>query len=84
MQRLGRPRSLKRKLGKPGAVQAIMVEATARSARQLEGIAKAKQESRCKGRPATVHGEAVRAALAGDRPMAAAERLPVARSAARS
>lgn len=49
--------------------------------RQLEGIAKAKEEGRYKGRPITVNYEAILAALtAGDKPMAVATRFNVARS----
>lgn len=56
-------------------------ETDLRKERQLEGIAKAKQEGRYKGRPVTVDGEAIRAALAaGDKPMAVAKRFNVARS----
>ena len=52
-----------------------------RKERQLEGIAKAKEGGRYKGRPVTVDGEAIRAALAaGDKPMAVAKRFNVARS----
>ena len=56
-------------------------ETDLRRERQLEGIAKAKQEGRYKGRPVTVEVDAIRAALAaGDRPMAIARRFNVARS----
>lgn len=56
-------------------------ETDLRKERQLEGIAKAKQEGRYKGRPVTVDGDAIRAALAaGDKPMAVAKRFNVARS----
>lgn len=56
-------------------------ETDLRRERQLEGIAKAKEEGRYKGRPVTVDAEAIRAALAaGDRPMAIAKRFNVARS----
>lgn len=56
-------------------------ETDLRKERQLEGIAKAKEEGRYKGRPVTVDGEAIRAALAaGDKPMAVAKRFNVARS----
>lgn len=56
-------------------------ETDLRKERQLEGIAKAKKEGRYKGRPVTVDGKAIRAALAaGDKPMAIARRFNVARS----
>lgn len=56
-------------------------ETDLRKERQLEGIAKAKKEGRYKGRPVTVDGDAIRAALAaGDKPMAVAKRFNVARS----
>ncbi|TRA85478.1 recombinase family protein [Rhizobium rhizogenes] len=56
-------------------------ETDLRKERQLEGIAKAKEEGRYKGRPVTVDGDAIRAALAaGDKPMAIAKRFNVARS----
>ncbi|WHO21374.1 recombinase family protein [Agrobacterium tumefaciens] len=56
-------------------------ETDLRRERQLEGIAKAKEEGRYKGRPATVDGAAIRAALAaGDKPIAVAKRFNVARS----
>lgn len=56
-------------------------ETDLRKERQLEGIAKAKEEGRYKGRPVTVDGQAIRAALAaGDKPMAVARRFNVARS----
>jgi DNA invertase Pin-like site-specific DNA recombinase len=56
-------------------------ETDLRRERQLEGIAKAKQEGRYKGRPVTVDAEAIRAALAaGDPPTAIAKRLGLARS----
>lgn len=56
-------------------------ETDLRKERQLEGIAKAKAEGRYKGRPATVDGNAIRAALAaGDKPMEIAKRFKVARS----
>ncbi len=56
-------------------------ETDLRKERQLEGIAKAKEEGRYKGRPVTVDAEAIRAALAaGDKPMAIAKRFNVARS----
>ncbi len=56
-------------------------ETDLRKERQLEGIAKAKEEGRYKGRPVTVDGQAIRAALAaGDKPMAVAKRFNVARS----
>jgi len=47
----------------------------------LEGIAKAKADGRYTGRPPTVDGGAIRAALAaGDKPAAVARRFNVARS----
>ena len=56
-------------------------ETDLRRERQLEGIAKAKTEGRYKGRPVTVNGEAIVAALAaGDKPSAVAKRFNVARS----
>ena len=56
-------------------------ETDLRRERQLEGIAKAKQEGRYKGRPVTVDADAIRAALAGgEPPTAIAKRLKVARS----
>ena len=56
-------------------------ETDLRKERQLEGIAKAKEEGRYKGRPVTVDGDAIRAALAaGDKPAAVAKRFNVARS----
>lgn len=56
-------------------------ETDLRKERQLEGIAKAKEEGRYKGRPVTVDGDAIRAALAGgEKPAAIAKRLAVARS----
>lgn len=56
-------------------------ETDLRKERQLEGIAKAKEEGRYKGRPVTVDGDAIRAALAaGDKPTAVAKRFKVARS----
>ncbi|MDP9732129.1 UNVERIFIED_ORG: DNA invertase Pin-like site-specific DNA recombinase [Rhizobium sp. SORGH_AS260] len=56
-------------------------ETDLRKERQLEGIAKAKEEGRYKGRPVTVDGDAIRAALAvGDKPAAVARRFNVARS----
>ena len=56
-------------------------ETDLRKERQLEGIAKAKEEGRYKGRPVTVDGDAIRAALAaGDKPVAVAKRFNVARS----
>lgn len=56
-------------------------ETDLRKERQLEGIAKAKEEGRYKGRPVTVDADAIRAALAaGDKPMAVAKRFNVARS----
>ena len=46
-----------------------------------DGIAKAKEEGRYKGRPVTTDGDAIRAALAaGDKPAAVAKRFNVARS----
>jgi DNA invertase Pin-like site-specific DNA recombinase len=56
-------------------------ETDLRKERQLEGIAKAKEEGRYKGRPATIDGQAIRAALAaGDKPVEVARRFNVARS----
>ncbi|WP_417581361.1 recombinase family protein [Pelagibacterium sp.] len=56
-------------------------ETDLRKERQLEGIAKAKAEGRYKGRPASVDGDAIRAALAaGDKPAVVARRFNVARS----
>lgn len=56
-------------------------ETDLRRERQLEGIAKAKEEGRYKGRPVTVDAESILAALAaGERPVAIARRLNVARS----
>lgn len=56
-------------------------ETDLRKERQLEGIAKAKEEGRYKGRPVTVDADAIRAALAaGDKPVAVAKRFNVARS----
>jgi len=56
-------------------------ETDLRKERQREGIAKAKEEGRYKGRPVTVDGDAIRAALAaGDKPMVVAKRFNVARS----
>ncbi|PWE56352.1 resolvase [Metarhizobium album] len=56
-------------------------ETDLRKERQLDGIAKAKDEGRYKGRPVTVDGDAIRAAIAaGDKPMAVAKRFNVARS----
>ncbi|MCZ7973391.1 recombinase family protein [Agrobacterium salinitolerans] len=56
-------------------------ETDLRRERQLEGIALAKAKGNYKGRPVTVDGDAIRAALAaGDRPMAVAKRFNVARS----
>jgi DNA invertase Pin-like site-specific DNA recombinase len=56
-------------------------ETDLRKERQLEGIAKAKQEGRYKGRPVTVDAGAIRSALAsGESPTAIAKRLKVARS----
>src|SRR5690606_19131151 len=46
-------------------------ETDLRKERQLEGIAKAKEEGRYKGRPVTVDAEAIREALAaGEKPVA--------------
>lgn len=51
-------------------------ETDLRQERQLEGIAKAKEEGRYKGRPVTVDADAIRAALAvGDKRMAVAKRF---------
>lgn len=56
-------------------------ETDLRKERQLEGIAKAKEEGRYKGRPVTVDAEAIRQALAaGDKPTVIAKRFNVARS----
>lgn len=56
-------------------------ETDLRRERQLEGIALAKAKGTYKGRPVTVDGGAIRAALAaGDKPMAVAKRFNVARS----
>ncbi|MBU0739518.1 MAG: recombinase family protein [Alphaproteobacteria bacterium] len=56
-------------------------ETDLRKERQLEGIAKAKEEGRYQGRPATIDAQAIRAALAaGDKPMEVARRFNVARS----
>ncbi|MBJ6988863.1 recombinase family protein [Devosia sp. MC521] len=56
-------------------------ETDLRRDRQLEGIAKAKQDGRYKGRPVTVDADAIRSALAaGETPTAVAKRLNVARS----
>jgi DNA invertase Pin-like site-specific DNA recombinase len=56
-------------------------ETDLRKERQLEGIAKAKEEGRYKGRPVTVDSKAIKAALAaGDKPVAVAKRFNVARS----
>jgi len=56
-------------------------ETDLRRERQLEGIAKAKADGRYTGRPPTVDGRAIRAALAaGDKPAAVARRFNVARS----
>ncbi|WP_328591121.1 recombinase family protein [Rhizobium rhizophilum] len=56
-------------------------ETDLRKERQLEGIAKAKEEGRYKGRPVTVDSEAILAALAaGEKPIAVAKRFNVARS----
>jgi DNA invertase Pin-like site-specific DNA recombinase len=56
-------------------------ETDLRKERQLEGIAKAKEEGRYRGRPITVDAEAIRAAIAaGDKPTAVSKRFNVARS----
>lgn len=56
-------------------------ETDLRKERQLEGIAKAKEEGRYKGRPITVDGYAIKAALAsGDTPTSVAKKFNVARS----
>ena len=56
-------------------------ETDLRKERQLEGIAKAKEEGRYKGRPVTVDAAAIRDAIAaGDKPASVAKRLGVARS----
>lgn len=56
-------------------------EADIRAERQRDGIEAAKAKGVYKGRPATVDGEAIRAALtAGESPAAIAKRLGVARS----
>ena len=56
-------------------------ETDLRRERQLEGIAKAKAEGRYTGRPVTVDGVSIRAALAaGDKPAAVARRFNMARS----
>lgn len=56
-------------------------ETDLRRERQLEGIAKAKQEGRYKGRPASVDAVAIRSALAaGETPSGVAKRFRVARS----
>ena len=56
-------------------------ETDLRKERQLEGIAKAKQEGRYKGRPVTVDADVIRSALAaGETPTTVAKRLNVARS----
>ncbi|MHA7969686.1 recombinase family protein [Rhizobium sp. CAU 1783] len=56
-------------------------ETDLRKERQLEGIAKAKEEGRYKGRPVTANGDDIRAAIkAGDRPAEVAKRFNVARS----
>jgi DNA invertase Pin-like site-specific DNA recombinase len=56
-------------------------ETDLRKERQLEGIAKAKEEGRYKGRPASIDAEAVLAAhRAGDKPQDIARRFKVARS----
>lgn len=56
-------------------------ETDLRKERQREGIAKAKAEGRNMGRPVTVDGDAIRAALAaGDKPASVAKRFNVARS----
>jgi DNA invertase Pin-like site-specific DNA recombinase len=56
-------------------------EADIRAERQKDGIEAAKARGVYKGRPATVNGEAIRAALmSGESPAALAKRLGVARS----
>lgn len=56
-------------------------ETDLRRERQLEGIAKAKEERRYMGRPVSVDVKAIQAALAaGDRPIVIAKRFNVARS----
>ena len=56
-------------------------ETDLRKERQLEGIAKAKAEGRYLGRPVTIDGEAILAALAkGEKPAVVARRFNVARS----
>ncbi|MDH0872069.1 recombinase family protein [Agrobacterium pusense] len=56
-------------------------ETDLRKERQLEGIAKAKEEGRYKGRPKTVDVKAVEAAAsAGEKPATIAKRLNIARS----
>ncbi|RKE86257.1 recombinase family protein [Rhizobium sp. AG855] len=56
-------------------------ETDLRKERQLEGIAKAKEEGRYKGRPVTVDANAVREAIAaGKKPTTIAKELKVARS----
>lgn len=56
-------------------------ETDLRKERQLEGIAKAKEEGRYKGRPVTVDGEGIRNAVAaGEKPATVAKRFKVARS----
>ena len=56
-------------------------ETDLRRERQIEGIAKAKEEGRYKGRPVSVDTDAIRNALAaGDSPVAIAKRFNVARS----
>ncbi|KXG84771.1 recombinase family protein [Agrobacterium bohemicum] len=56
-------------------------ETDLRKERQLEGIAKAKEEGRYKGRPVTVDGDKIRAALAdGRKPVEVAKSFGVARS----
>jgi len=56
-------------------------ETDLRKERQLEGIAKAKEEGRYKGRPVTVDTSGILSAVeAGDKPMAVAKRFNVARS----
>ncbi|MGE3366033.1 MAG: recombinase family protein [Rhizobiaceae bacterium] len=62
-----------------GAIAAF--ENDLRRERQAEGIAKAKADGKYLGRPVSVDGDAIRAALAaGDKPAAVARRFNVARS----
>lgn len=56
-------------------------ETDLRKERQLEGIAKAKEEGRYKGRPVTINATAIKEALAaGEKPSSVAKRMRVARS----